>query len=189
MIRSWVSNLTSFENFVKGTTAKVANLPQNEQSEVSLENFQSLQSPTAIPRILEEESQAECKTSCREQVELESTFEKVDSSPKAESPQARADLDSSKSLSDSKILDEKCGLQGKSQGSYLSGSDRRDFSPLPHLSSKAQSPQVDSSDDYSAPAESNQINGARKACNLESVQGDWGAKGVKKRGIEGTLRK
>ena len=29
----------------------------------------------------------------------------------------------------------------------------------------------------SAPAESNQINGARKACNLESVQGDWGVKG------------
>ena len=28
---------------------------------------------------------------------------------------------------DSKILDENCGLQGKSQGSYLSGSDRRDF--------------------------------------------------------------
>ena len=29
----------------------------------------------------------------------------------------------------------------------------------------------------SALAESNQINGARKACNLESVQGDWGVKG------------
>ena len=82
--------------------------------------------------------------SCREQTELESTFSKVDSSPKAESPQARASLDSSKSLSDSKILDEKCGLQGKSQGSYLDGNDCRDFSQLPHLSSKAQSPQVDS---------------------------------------------
>ena len=34
----------------------------------------------------------------------------------------------------------------------------------------------------SALAESNQINGARKACNLESVQGDWGAKGVKEGG-------
>ena len=40
---------------------------------------------------------------------------------------------------DSKILDEKCGLQGKSQGSYLSGNDRRDFSPLPHFSLKAES--------------------------------------------------
>ena len=34
----------------------------------------------------------------------------------------------------------------------------------------------------SAPAESNQINGARKACNLESVVGGLGAKGVKKEG-------
>ena len=38
----------------------------------------------------------------------------------------------------SKIFDEKCGLQEKSQGSYLSGNDRRDFSPLPHLSQKAE---------------------------------------------------
>ena len=60
-------------------------------------------------------------------------------------PQAEAKLDSSKSSSDSKILDEKCGLQGKSQGSYLSGNDCRDFSPLAHFSLKAESPQVDSS--------------------------------------------
>lgn len=38
----------------------------------------------------------------------------------------------------SKIFDEKCGLQEKSQGSYLNGNDRRDFSPLPHLSQKAE---------------------------------------------------
>ena len=62
--------------------------------------------------------------------------------PILNTPQAEANLDSSKSQSDSKILDEKCGLQGKSQGSYLSGNDRRDFSPLPHLSSKAESPQA-----------------------------------------------
>ena len=60
-------------------------------------------------------------------------------------PQAEVKLDSSKSSSDSKILDEKCGLQGKSQGSYLSGNDCRDFSPLAHFSLKAESPQVDSS--------------------------------------------
>ena len=41
----------------KGTTAKVANLPQNKRSEVSLENPQSSHSPTATPRILMEESQ------------------------------------------------------------------------------------------------------------------------------------
>ena len=62
--------------------------------------------------------------------------------PILNTPQAEANLDSSKSQSDSKILDEKCGLQGKSQGSYLDGNDRSDFSPLPHLSSKAESPQA-----------------------------------------------
>ena len=62
--------------------------------------------------------------------------------PILNTPQAEANLDSSKSPSDSKILDEKCGLQGKSQGSYLDGNDRSDFSPLPHLSSKAESPQA-----------------------------------------------
>ena len=64
---------------------------------------------------------------------LESTFDKNE--------QATQKADSGESPSDSKILDEKCGLQGKSQGSYLSGSDRRDFSPLPHFSLKAESPQ------------------------------------------------
>ena len=90
----------SVADFVKGTTAKVANLPQNPQSS---------HSPTATPRILEEESQA-------------------------------------------------------NQSS---------------LRALAQDKAWQSN---SAPAESNQINGARKACNLESVQGDWGAKGVKKEG-------
>ena len=42
----------SVANFVKGTTAKVANLPQS---------LQSSHSPTANPRILEEEKQAESK--------------------------------------------------------------------------------------------------------------------------------
>ncbi len=46
-------------NFVKGTDRESANLPQN---------FQNLQSPTAIPRILEEENQAESEN----QTELES---------------------------------------------------------------------------------------------------------------------
>ncbi|WP_231900346.1 hypothetical protein [Helicobacter cinaedi] len=43
-------------------------------------------------------------------------------------------------FSNSKIFDEKCGLQGKSQGGYLKGNDRRDFSQLPHLSQKAELP-------------------------------------------------
>ena len=60
-------------------------------------------------------------------------------------PQAEAKVDSrseaqnlNESAQDSRILDEKCGLQGKSQGSYLDG-DLWDFSPLPHFSLKAES--------------------------------------------------
>ena len=78
---------------------------------------------------------------------LESTFE--NSSANAQSKQHAASLekvDSRKNAQnlneptkDSRICDEKCGLQGKSQGSYLDGNDRRDFSPLPHLSRKAES--------------------------------------------------
>ena len=64
------------------------------------------ESPTAIPRILEEEKEAWRKN---------------------------ADND----RNNVRIVDEKCGLQGKSQGSYLSGNDRRDFSQLPHLSQQA----------------------------------------------------
>ena len=44
----------SVANFVKGTIAKIANLPQS---------LQSSHSPTANPRILEEEIQAECEKS------------------------------------------------------------------------------------------------------------------------------
>ncbi|WP_258552158.1 hypothetical protein [Helicobacter canis] len=40
---------------------------------------------------------------------------------------------------DSRIFDEKCGLQGQSQRSYLSGNDCSDCPPLPHLSQKAKS--------------------------------------------------
>ena len=64
------------------------------------------ESPTAIPKILEEEKEAWRKN---------------------------ADND----RNNVRIVDEKCGLQGKSQGSYLSGNDRRDFSQLPHLSQQA----------------------------------------------------
>lgn len=41
------------ENFVKGTDAKSANLPQNERSEVSLENSQNLHSHTANTRTVD----------------------------------------------------------------------------------------------------------------------------------------
>ena len=108
---------------------------------------------------------------------LESTFEKneqatqkVDSRENAKNlttPQARANLDSSKSPCDSKILDEKCGLQGKSQGSYLSGSDRRDFSPLPHFSLKAESPQVDSTSKLPTLAHINELESKAYSGDME----------------------
>nr|WP_317403185.1 carbamoyl-phosphate synthase large subunit [uncultured Helicobacter sp.] len=52
-------------------------------------------------------------------------------------PESKASFTNQDS-SNSKILSEKCGVQGKSQGSYLSGNDRSDFSQLPHLSPKAE---------------------------------------------------
>ena len=42
----------------------------------------------------------------------------------------------------SSILDEKCGLQEKVQGSYLKGNDRRTFSSLPHLSPKDECQEI-----------------------------------------------
>ena len=68
-------------------------------------------------------------------------------------------------------------------------SKKMDSSDEAFLSSLRDTAEAVAWQSNSAQAESNQINGARKACNLESVQGDWGAKGVKKRGIRGTLRK
>ncbi|KAA8710303.1 glycosyltransferase family 8 protein [Helicobacter canis] len=160
----------SVANFVKGTTTKVANLPQS---------LQSSHSPTATPRILEENqanqsSLRDTAPAVARQSTLESSVQ-VDSmdchadfqsarndrknatilnEPTKDSriftqevqnvakSQAEAKVDSSKSPSDSKILDEKCGLQAKAQGSYLSGNDRRAFVQLPHFSLKAESPQA-----------------------------------------------
>ncbi len=48
-------------------------------------------------------------------------------------------LENAESLSDSKILDEKCGLQEEAQGSLVSLNDRSASSPLPHLSLKDES--------------------------------------------------
>ena len=110
-------NLESHSGFDK--TAEIdkqltskSNLPQNERSEVSLENFQNLQSPTAKP-------------ATAVQGEAEAGFFRI---PRILEEESRASL-------------------------------RVD------LSTKQSN---------SAQAESNQINGARKACNLESVVGGLG---------------
>ena len=69
----------SVANFVKGTTAKVANLPQSLQSSLV---------PTVTPRILEENNQAESEKSKHP---LESLFSKVDSSVDSKETSANAE--------------------------------------------------------------------------------------------------
>ena len=86
------------------------------KSSSTLKSTKSPTSNTAIPRILEEEKQVR----------------KVDS----RIPQS---LESQQTTGDSKIVDEKCGLEAKAQGSYLKGNDRRAFVQLPHLSLQAES--------------------------------------------------
>ena len=119
----------SVADFVKGTNAKFANLPQNPQSS---------HSPTAILRILEEEKQAGREKSAenkkvdsrseaqnvissqvdrRQDLGLESTFEKShDCKNNAQNI--------SEPAKDSRICDEKSGLSSDWQGSYLSGNEQ-----------------------------------------------------------------
>ena len=107
-------------------------------STYSLHTFLESQAPLKSPTNLEstfDKTQMDCHA------DFQSARNDKNNTTILNTPQTQLNLDSSKSPCDSKILDEKCGLQGKSQGSYLSG-DLWDFSPLPHLSSKAESPQA-----------------------------------------------
>ena len=111
------------ENFVKGTDAKSANLPQNSQN---------LHSHTANTRIGNSKS-LECQDSNNTESQtgsatLDSSNSKILSEKTSEAVQGEAAAG----------FFSKCGLQGKSQGSYLEGNDCRDFSQLPHLSPKAE---------------------------------------------------
>ena len=110
----------SVADFVKGTNAKFANLPQNPQSS---------HSTTANLRILEEEKQAGRENA----ISLESTFDK---NAKIDSKTA-ANLN--EQAKDSRICDEKSGLSSDWQGSYLSGNDRRQSRRIHDLSRKAES--------------------------------------------------
>ena len=76
------------------------------------------------------------KPSIKFNANLESKLANLNLSPFQNLPYHRilARLDSRHS----KIFDEKCGLQEKVRGSYLGGNDRSTFSPLPHLSRKAE---------------------------------------------------
>ena len=119
-------------NALARNDSKTQNLNSSAQdSKAFTQNAEMLQEPQAQAKL---ESM-----DCHDFASAKSRNDDENTQSSNTPPQARANLDSSKSSYDSKILDEKCGLQGKSQGSYLSGNDRRDFSPLPHLSSKAES--------------------------------------------------
>ena len=87
---------------------------------------ESLQSPTAIPRILEEENQAENET----QTELESSFKKADSSNAQ---------NFNESAKDSRICDEKSLLCERAQGRILGVCNRRVRDAIKDLSRKAES--------------------------------------------------
>ncbi|WP_304210809.1 N-6 DNA methylase [Helicobacter canis] len=72
-----------------------------------------------------------------------------------------------------------CRERTAPESTFEKSHDFKDNAPAPSLRDTAEAVAWQSN---SAQAESNQINGARKACNLESVIGGLGAKGVKKEG-------
>lgn len=95
------------ENFVRGTDAKSANLPQN---------FQNLHSHTANTRIYEisdGESQAATESSCTDSVKVSESKRALDSETPTQEPHSAAGLEMRNR-----------SFQGVSEGSYLSGSDR-----------------------------------------------------------------
>ncbi|STO97118.1 putative small multidrug resistance protein [Helicobacter canis] len=145
----------SVANFVKGTTDKVANLPQS---------LQSSHSPTAIPRILEEEKGAECEnptqileshSSFTKQAEnLESTFDKnaelqkVDSKKNAQSlntPQnKKAEVVFDNHAAGGRIFDEKAGVCSGEQGDKTWLSIDAASHKLPAFSQKANAQNLES---------------------------------------------
>ena len=140
------NHCTDFTNFLKKHRLAASGIPCFERTadhqSSSLSKFvKNSTSNTAIPRILEKHKQAGCEKSCREQTELESSFQQ--------------NAQKSKKV------------------------DFRGNAPSLSLRALAQDKARQSN---SAPAESNQINGACEARNLESVVGGLGAKGVKRGG-------
>ena len=89
--------------------------------------------------------------------------------------ESRAAQTTPESTSGDKTAEQKsCREQTAPESTFEKSHDFKDNAPAPSLRDTAEAVAWQSN---SAPAESNQINGARKACNLESVQGDWGVKG------------
>nr|WP_258552303.1 lipid II flippase MurJ [Helicobacter canis] len=133
------------------SSQSVASL-ENKRSEVSLENPQSSHSPTAIPRILEEEKGAGCEKSAANQ--------KVDSSNEAFLSSLRADLSARQSTqTKTQNLESTFDKNAKN----IQTLQKADSSPNAHFSVIAsrdsgvaihKGAKVDSSNDYSASAES-----------------------------------
>ncbi|WP_394955343.1 YidC/Oxa1 family membrane protein insertase [uncultured Helicobacter sp.] len=101
-------------------------LPQSSLDN-PLFSSQTLERNTS-PRHANSDSVARSESSCTDSVKITESKHAKDFEPHTQS--------------NSKIFDEKCGLQGKHEGSYLSGNDPKCFSPLPHLSQKAELPRA-----------------------------------------------
>lgn len=78
-------------------------------------------------------------TPCQKVLKHKEIFCHSEPSLAGKESQNEVSLENVESLSDSKILDEKCGLQEEAQGSLVSLNDRSASSPLPHLSLKDES--------------------------------------------------
>ena len=97
------------------------------------ENYESTTANTRIYKTSGGESWAASEVNHTDSVAITESNDISESKAITESKRA---LDSEPhTQSNSKIFDEKCGLQGKHEGSYLSGNDPKCFSPLPHLPS------------------------------------------------------
>ena len=163
---------TDFTNFLKKHRLAASGIPCFERTadhkSSSLSKFvKNSTSNTANLRILEEESQASHSSLRADEIGAaiyKNKARKVDSSSTI--------LESQDPLKSPTFLESTFDKSPNSNSNAL----------FPSLRDTAEAVAWQSN---SAPAESNQINGARKACNLESVVGGLGAKGVKKRGDKG----
>ncbi|WP_104743954.1 thiamine pyrophosphate-dependent enzyme [Helicobacter cinaedi] len=98
----------------------------------SLDNANLLKKPAAASPCTASLVFSSQSLECQDSNDMESQANSSNTDSKAES--------TNQDSSNSKIVSEKCGLQGKSQGSLLNANDRRDFSQLPHLSPQAELP-------------------------------------------------
>ena len=150
----------SVADFVKGTTTKVANLPQNPQS---------FHSPTAIPRILEEESRASSRAAQSGVAihSLESSFAKVDSSSEAVDCHADKSARNDKNNAICKKVDSRINAQNVSESAkdsrifdnkaqnvfFQNATRRQDFAIFDKNAKNVSTPQAAANEDSGANAQ------------------------------------